>query len=165
MREICRGVLAPGTKLSGSRLLAQEIGVNRQTVIAAYDELVAQGWLESAPRQGLFVAHHLPQVTPLPLLLPEERPAYPAHAAFAYKLVAPLPVYELAGRRSLSTMASPVRLTPLEALTRAYQAIARRPSSGPHLRYGSPQGSAHLRAALADDLRTTRGLLIGPEIF
>ena len=165
LREIRRGVLAPGTKLPGSRLLAQELGVNRQTVIAAYDELVAQGWLESVPRRGLFVAHHLPRVTPLPLLGPAERSAYPAHAAFAFEPTAPLPVYGPAGRPPLAFDDGfpDVRLAPLEVLTRAYRTIARRPSSGAYLRYGSPQGSAHLRAALADDLRTTRGLPIGPD--
>ena len=163
--EIRRGVLLPGTRLPGSRLLAQELAVNRLTVIAAYDDLVAQGWLKSVPRQGVFVARHLPQVTPQPLLAPEKQLTYPSHVAFAYEAVDSLPVQVLTGQQMLAFNDGfpDVRLAPMEALTRAYRAIARRPSAGPHLRYGSPQGSAHLRIALADDLRTTRGLPIGPN--
>lgn len=46
----------PGTALPGSRELAKKIKVNRKTVIQAYDELIAQGWLISENKRGTFVS-------------------------------------------------------------------------------------------------------------
>ncbi|HTP40726.1 MAG TPA: GntR family transcriptional regulator [Steroidobacteraceae bacterium] len=50
------GVLRPGRRLPSSRRLARQIGVSRNTVILAYDALLAEGHLFSRPRSGLFVA-------------------------------------------------------------------------------------------------------------
>ena len=48
--EIKRGRLTPGTALPGSRELAESLEINRKTVIQAYAELEAQGWVTSARR-------------------------------------------------------------------------------------------------------------------
>ena len=53
---IHRGVLRPGTRLPSSRLLAERIGVSRNTVSLAYDALLAEGYLASRARSGIFVA-------------------------------------------------------------------------------------------------------------
>ena len=45
IEEIRRGRLHPGSALPGTRDLAEALEVNRKTVILAYDELTAQGWL------------------------------------------------------------------------------------------------------------------------
>lgn len=48
--QIAEGVYAPGAALPSSRALAAELGVSRTTVTAAYDQLIAEGYLEA--RQG-----------------------------------------------------------------------------------------------------------------
>lgn len=53
---IHRGVLRPGQRLPSSRLLADRIGVSRNTVSLAYDALLADGHLASRSRSGMFVA-------------------------------------------------------------------------------------------------------------
>jgi GntR family transcriptional regulator/MocR family aminotransferase len=50
------GRLAPGQRLPASRTLAAELGVARNTVVAAYEALVERGVLAVQPRQGVFVA-------------------------------------------------------------------------------------------------------------
>ena len=55
-RLIREGVLAPGVKLPATRELARSLGVNRATVVLAYEELVAAGWARSHVGQGTFVA-------------------------------------------------------------------------------------------------------------
>ena len=50
MAAIERGDLAPGERLPAERTLARSLAVSRSTVVAAYDHLRAEGWLES--RQG-----------------------------------------------------------------------------------------------------------------
>src|SRR5688572_15947494 len=43
--DIRRGRLHKGTRLPGTRTLAEKLGVHRNTVLAAYEELRAEGWL------------------------------------------------------------------------------------------------------------------------
>src|SRR5579872_2563509 len=57
---IRQGHLKPGAALPSSRKLAETFDIHRKTVVAAFDELQAQGWAESFPRRGLFVATQLP---------------------------------------------------------------------------------------------------------
>lgn len=47
-------------KLPSARTLATQLNVNRHTIMAAYNELVAQGWVETQQRQGYRVAETLP---------------------------------------------------------------------------------------------------------
>src|SRR6478672_10816886 len=59
--DIRRGVLRAGDRLPSSRELAGSLGVSRNTVVAAYDELVAQGWAISRGAAGTFVVGELPE--------------------------------------------------------------------------------------------------------
>jgi DNA-binding transcriptional MocR family regulator len=68
---IAEGKLEPGRELPASRALAGTLRVNRGTVTAAYDELVAQGLLERHVGRGTFVAQGLD----LERLRERERPA------------------------------------------------------------------------------------------
>jgi len=54
-QQIQSGVIASGTSLPSSRDLAGDLGVSRNTVIAAYDRLLGEGYLETRPRSGIFV--------------------------------------------------------------------------------------------------------------
>ena len=47
--------------LPGSRTFAHELGVARITVAAAYDQLVAEGYLDTNARRGTRVATDLPE--------------------------------------------------------------------------------------------------------
>lgn len=47
-------------KLPSTRVLAEQLNVNRHTVMSSYSELVSQGWIENKERQGYFVAQYLP---------------------------------------------------------------------------------------------------------
>ncbi len=55
-RDILSGVFAPGEKLPSKRRLAEHHGVSVQTVQNAYEQLIAEGFLESRERSGYFVA-------------------------------------------------------------------------------------------------------------
>jgi len=52
---ILNGAFPPGMKLPSSRKLAQQLEVARNTVVAAYQQLVAEGYLVSRQRSGIFV--------------------------------------------------------------------------------------------------------------
>lgn len=52
--------LKPDEALPSVRLLASQLQVNRHTIMAACQELVAEGWIESRQRKGYFVMSLLP---------------------------------------------------------------------------------------------------------
>ncbi|MBN9489254.1 MAG: PLP-dependent aminotransferase family protein [Alphaproteobacteria bacterium] len=62
--QIRRGILvrrlAPGLKLPSSRLMAAELHCARGTILAALDQLIAEGYLVAQPGSGLSVAANLP---------------------------------------------------------------------------------------------------------
>ncbi|PKR80778.1 GntR family transcriptional regulator [Brumimicrobium salinarum] len=49
------GLLLEGTKLPGTRVWSNELGVHRKTVIAAFEELAAQNWMRIQAKVGAFV--------------------------------------------------------------------------------------------------------------
>src|SRR5690348_11071149 len=65
LREAVRtGRLAAGSRLPSSRALAADLGVARNTVAAAYDQLVAEGWLEARQGSGTRVAERAASARP-----------------------------------------------------------------------------------------------------
>ena len=56
---ILTGTFPPGTKLPSSRRLAEQLDVARNTVVLAYQQLTAEGYLESRERSGIFVSNEM----------------------------------------------------------------------------------------------------------
>lgn len=56
---ILSGSLPPGHKLPSSRVLAGQLAVARNTVVLAYQQLIAEGYLESRARSGIFVSKEM----------------------------------------------------------------------------------------------------------
>jgi GntR family transcriptional regulator/MocR family aminotransferase len=159
------GRLAPGTRLPGSRELATTLGVHRNTVIAAYRELSAEGFLSTEHGRGTFIASSLPEVRPKRWLSRDAsgpklatRPHFSFDASsFSARVFAPLPK----GTLALYGGIPDTRSLPREALARAYRRALRDDAS--LLDYGDPRGEPRLRAALAEMLRAARGLPVGEQ--
>jgi GntR family transcriptional regulator/MocR family aminotransferase len=145
--DIRRGRLRPGDRLPGSRDLADAVHVHRNTILAAYGELVAEGWLEATQGRGTFVARGIPE--PNERLLPRDARRYGgALRRSGFPVPAGPEVYRPPalprGTLNLSSGAPDLRLVPAKALGRAYRrVIARR--AGPLLTYGDPEGHPALR--------------------
>lgn len=58
---ILNGQLKSTTRLPASRELAAQLGLSRMTVVNAYDQLLAEGYLEAKHGSGTFVASQLPE--------------------------------------------------------------------------------------------------------
>jgi GntR family transcriptional regulator/MocR family aminotransferase len=158
--DICRGRLRPGDVMPGTRTLARTLGVHRNTVIAAYAELVAEGWITTENGRGTFVAKTSPDPRPRRFAAASDTSSEDPLVPFG--LGPPIVVdrcptalakaYNLAGWPDL-------RLIPTKALARAWRrSIERR--SREVLAYGPAQGHPRLRAALASMLSAARGLAI-----
>jgi GntR family transcriptional regulator/MocR family aminotransferase len=163
MREIHRGRFHPGDALPGYRTLAEQLGVSRNTVLAAYRELQAEGWLTSSPGEGSAVASEVP--THLPKRAGQTPPSSAAAKVdIGFELGGTPALTSPGARRGLLEVASGIpdpRLLPGAALARAYRravlAGRRAPSTG------DPQGHPRLREALARMLSTTRAIAASPE--
>jgi GntR family transcriptional regulator/MocR family aminotransferase len=63
LREaILSGQLVGGLRLPATRTLATELGVSRNTVMSAFDQLLAEGYMEGKVGAGTYVARVLPDV-------------------------------------------------------------------------------------------------------
>jgi GntR family transcriptional regulator/MocR family aminotransferase len=63
--------LPPGARLPATRLLAMQLGVSRNVVIAAFEELASEGYLEGRTGSGTYVARELPPTPGHRSLAPE----------------------------------------------------------------------------------------------
>jgi GntR family transcriptional regulator/MocR family aminotransferase len=141
LRDAIRdGRLQAGARLPSSRGLAQELDVSRGVVTSAYDQLAAEGYLETSQGSPVRVARGIRAQPPRP-------PAPSLLARFDYDFSPGLP--DLAGfprDRWLRSLRSAWRETALDAVG-----------------YGDPRGVAELRLALADYLARVRGAAADPE--
>jgi GntR family transcriptional regulator/MocR family aminotransferase len=143
LREaVSSGRLAPGTALPASRALARDLGVARNTVVDAYGQLVAEGWLAARHGSGTWVAERIKPPVPAVVTQPpagkptvrfDLRPGVPDLSAF------PRTAWLAAARR----------------------ALAHAPATA--LGYGDPRGLEPLRVALAGYLSRARGVAVTPE--
>jgi GntR family transcriptional regulator/MocR family aminotransferase len=141
LRDAIRdGRLEAGARLPSSRGLAADLGVSRGVVTSAYDQLVAEGYLETRQGAAVRVAAGVRaqgRGPPAPSLL----------ARFAYEFSPGLP--DLAGfprDRWLRSLRSAWREAALDAVG-----------------YGDPRGVGELREALADYLGRVRGAAADAE--
>jgi GntR family transcriptional regulator/MocR family aminotransferase len=62
MRQaILSGEIPAKSRVPSSRSLAEQLGVSRMTVVNAYDQLFAEGYLDGKIGAGTFVASELPE--------------------------------------------------------------------------------------------------------
>lgn len=158
--EIRRGRLSSGTALPGTRELAESLQVNRKTVVQAYEELQAQGWVQSEQTRGTFVSATLPAVRTA------ARPAARMPAAPDFALAGSAPSIPLLLPQphvlSFDDGAPDTRLVPVNALARAYRHALSGLSRRNALSYADPRGSESLRTAVSAMLNLDRGLSTTP---
>lgn len=166
-RAILAGQLAPGTRLQSSRELAAELKVSRNTVVNAYEQLLAEGYLEGQVGSGTYVSRALPEdlINVKTLARRRARPGGGrvalsergrVFAAFAHMVPrAPEPVRPFqAGVPALDSF-------PFDTWSRLLARHWRRPDDA-LLGYGEPQGHAPLRRAIASYLGLSRAVRCTP---
>jgi GntR family transcriptional regulator / MocR family aminotransferase len=155
------GRLRPGDRLPSTRGLARSLGVHRNTAVAAYAELVAQGWIAGARGRGTFVSEALPEAA-LRSFAPPGGAREPGRIGYALApgpSRAPAPVWPGPPRLlSLSGGVPDLREVPTAELARAYRRALRQ--RVPPLDYGYERGHPALRAQVAAMLSALRGLAV-----
>lgn len=154
MTEVTRGRLRPGTKLPGTRTLAQQLGVNRHTVGAAYDTLASEGWLTITPASGAYVSSRLPEQ----LVRSPARRSEPLTASVLdVRPPPPGPPTTAPPRLDLSSGQPDLATIPVDELSRAFRRVLRL-RARELLGYRDAAGHPRLRAALAHMVSATRAL-------
>ncbi len=157
---IHEGALAPGGRLPSSRDLALRLGVARASVVAAYDQLLAEGYAEGRKGSGTYVSADLSGV----LDVKPAAPRAPAASVLAQALpvasaVMPPVALETApfisGRTLMDSRA-------LDAWSRSTRR-ALRTLDPVHFGYSDPAGDIGLRGAVAGYLRAARGVVCEPD--
>jgi GntR family transcriptional regulator / MocR family aminotransferase len=160
-QAILGGRLRPGARLPSTRALATQVGSSRNTVLAAFEQLAAEGYVEGKVGAGTVVAHTLPD-TLLHARGEAAGAARTARAAPALSRRGSLIVKSRLTRATGPATPRPFRTGlpafdafPLDTWTRL---VARRWRRVPRqlLDYGDPAGYAPLREAIATYLREAR---------
>jgi GntR family transcriptional regulator/MocR family aminotransferase len=163
--NIRQGRLRKGLRLPGSREMAALLGVNRMTAVAAYQELDAQGWIETFPRKGTFIAENRQQAKAGGF--GSEAFALPAKPGFRFddKKIFPFyfPDFPPSGKLVLNAGFPDARLAPIADLIRSLRGLTLKSFNKKYLMYGGAQGTLFLRETLARFLWDTRGLSVTPE--
>ena len=157
--RIRQRLLAPGTRLPSVRECARRHGVSAYTVVAAYDQLQAQGLVEARRQRGFFVREQVVEA--------------PRTAAAAKVPHAPLPIsattlmrgmFQSPGTHPMPGLGTlPVEWLDLPMLSSALRRVSSGKQLAAHaLQYGQPAGDARLRQALATRL-ADHGVVATPE--
>ena len=169
LREaIVSGRLAAGVQVPSSRWLADTLGVSRTTVLGAFDQLVAEGYIVGVVGSGSYVAHqvpdHLLQVDSGPVV----RGAQAGRAAPLADRVArlresPRAPAHVAGRTPAFRLGiPPVDQFPLSVWSRLAAARVRALKTS-QLYHGAPRGTADLRDAIVTHHAAARGVRCAPD--
>ena len=157
--------LKPKTKLPGSRTLADLLNVHRKTVVACYEELLLQGWVESIAKKGTFVHSNLPLLQHTEFYKSNFKKEKEEAGFSFYKknLEQTIFIKQDDAIMYFNDGVSDGRLTPIDEIVRTYRRITTKKSVYKHLGYNSVYGNIKLREVLVNYLNETRGLQIAKE--
>src|SRR5262245_54013321 len=162
--EILEGRLRPGVRLPGTRDLAEQHGLSRGTIVAAFEQLKAEGYVEGEVGSGTYVSKVLPEEL---LHVARDAPQQPAPATPRRRLsdygrrVSLFPAYEIRGTRAFRANVPALDLFPTTLWTQVAARRLQRASST--LLLGcEAMGYRPLREAVSDYLTQSRGVRCDP---
>ena len=155
---ILRGDLAPGMQLPPTRAFGERLGLSRQTILNAYDQLMAEGYLSGTVGRGTFVSTQLQAPPPAPSRAPM-RPLSARGLAHATAMGGTR--YHEGKLRAFRVSMPGLDLFPFDVWSRLEARRWRHPDH--HMGYSDPAGFAPLRELLCVYLRTARGVNCTPE--
>jgi GntR family transcriptional regulator/MocR family aminotransferase len=164
--EILEGRLRPGARLPGTRDLASQYGLSRGTIVTAFEQLKAEGYVDGSVGSGTFVSKVLPEdlleVRRKAAAPPRAQQRPPRSVSEYGRRVRPFPVFEIRPARAFRANLPALDLFPMTLWAQLTARRLRRASS--RLLQGcEPMGYGPLREAVAEYLSTSRGVKCVPE--
>ena len=158
LRErILDGRLRSGTRLPAGRELAELLGVSRNTVGRAVDQLYAEGYVQARVGDGTYVATLVLHNEPTPRVASSPAPT----AALQRVQAQPLRLPPSGAPRAFRVGVPAFDLFPFETWARLQARFWRKPGPA-RLGYGDAAGDGQLRELVAAYLRNSRGLHCDP---
>jgi GntR family transcriptional regulator / MocR family aminotransferase len=145
--------------------MAETLGVHRQTVVAAYDELIAQGWIETKASRGTFVSSKISDFKPISLNKALINNDLNIKTGFnlSKKDYLKLPVLRGSSALSFDDGFPDNRFAPVDELARAYRTVLKKGYQKNILFYGDTKGEPSFRQEMTTYLKETRGLNVSIE--
>lgn len=167
---IRHGMLNEGDVLPSTRLLAKDLGVSRNTVVSAYRDLVAEGYLEGYRRNGTRVAGSIAdrlQRLARPISHAENVPWHPPELARRTGLPSIYSASLFDPERSRLRFDFRIglpdsELFPFDAWAKCIKDRMSRVAKGV-TSYGDPAGNLEFRSAIANYVRLHRGIVCSTE--
>lgn len=157
---IQEGKLLPGTELPSTRALAFDLALHRKTIMAAYNTLVAEDWIESLPRKGYIVSPRLPEVRPRSYHA-NRLASYQSAPGFMFKTLENF-TYPPSSIRNANLIIDDgfpdIELLPKEAMLNEYRRVLHKTDLKKLNSGWDPEGTPDFRIALCEFLNQTRGL-------
>lgn len=164
--SILSGRLGAGARLPATRTLATDLGVSRTTVVLAYEQLLAEGFVSGRGSAGTIVSNLvLPRVAPkMRTTMPVRPPSAAPVTLPTLGLASPAPwlASTHAASRPFRVGEPALDLFPVRLWTRLCSK-RRRASTGGLLAYGDAGGYPPLRRAIAEYTAASRGVRASPE--
>lgn len=160
IQEMKKGRVGPGIKLPGTRQMSEILNVHRKTLVRAYDELDAQGWIEMLASKGTFTSKELPETNPRKLSGKiEKQKSFPLQTGYPVKINDKVRTPVLPQRNIIGFHDGPdVRMMPVEELGRTYRSVMSRNVNLKYMSYVETAGVQKFRSVLSDYLNDSRGL-------
>jgi GntR family transcriptional regulator/MocR family aminotransferase len=156
---VLQGVVAPGQRLPATRALGQRLGVARNTLVAVYAQLAAEGFVVAGRGSGTYACRVAPERVG-PRAAAGIRPAgalpAPALSARGQRYQAH-PLHRFWSRQPFCPGLFDAELFPHGLWNRLLAQPLRRPDAA-LLGAGEPGGAPALREAIAQHVRSTRGV-------
>jgi len=158
------GALRPGTKLPSSRDLASQLGLARASVVTAYDQLLAEGFLSGKVGSGTYISSDLSEQV---VMGPPKHRRPPAKkiqqgTAQAQTFDALTELTTPSDVRPFSTVRTRVDARTMETLRKLTNRAFRH--FGPSdLGYSDPRGFIELRKTICEYLQVARAVRCDPE--
>ena len=165
INAIQRGIITKGTALPGTRILSQVLHIHRNTVVAVYEELASQGWVEIIPNKGTYVL--IPELKTASIKAIHESKnlanEYAKTTGFTFQTSFHLAPTDELNNASLSINDGQpdLRLHPVHQFSKWYSASMKRKNL--ITKWNKTTSYSNFEVQLANYLNATRGFKINPN--
>ncbi|WP_183889348.1 PLP-dependent aminotransferase family protein [Pedobacter cryoconitis] len=164
---ITDGVIQPGTFLPSTREMAVLLDKHRNTIVAAYEELITQDWIETLPRVGIRVALDLPLIKPRSFQEGGKNKTYSDPAKFSFRHDIPGPVQHSFPLKRNSIIVNDgfpdADLAPFDSMLREYRKLMQGSRLKTLMSLKDFGGTQALKNSTVNFLNDSRGLNISTD--
>ena len=162
---IQEGKLPPGAVLPSTRNLAFDLQLHRKTIVAAYETLVSENWIDNLPRKSYTVSPNLPMVRPRSYNSKRLSP-FAEGGSFDFErheLIMPIAQSLTNCRIEINDGFPDISMLPVQAISKQFKRALEASASARYFGVNLDGGSSNFKTSLCSFLNQTRGIDMGIE--